>query len=174
MRENGGQYTHAAAWVVMALARQGNGDEAAELFHMLNPVNHARTPEGLSRYLAEPYVTAGDVYSRPPHAGRAGWTWYTGSAAWLYRAAVEGMLGLTRRGETFAVTPSIPSTWTAYEIEWTIEGTVFQIAVENPQRVSSGVVAAWLDGESVDPTAIPLTRDGARHGVRVVLGRAGR
>ncbi len=171
VRENGGQYTHAAAWVVMALARQGNGDEAAELFHMLNPVNHARTPEGLARYLAEPYVTAGDVYSRPPHAGRAGWTWYTGSAAWLYRAAVEGMLGLRRRGETFAVTPSIPSTWTAYEIAWTVEGTVFQIAVENPQRVSSGVVAAWLDGESVDPTAIPLMRDGGRHGVRVVLGR---
>ncbi|MGE3509468.1 MAG: glucoamylase family protein [Vicinamibacterales bacterium] len=171
IRENGGQYSHAAAWVVMALAQQGTGDEAAELFHLLNPVNHTRTPEDVDRYKAEPYVVAGDVYSRPPHAGRAGWTWYTGSAAWLYRAGLESMLGLRRRGATFGVTPSVPSTWPGFEIVWTVQGTRFTISVENPNRVSRGVVGAWLDGVPVEHTAVPLALDGGRHQVRVVLGR---
>ena len=96
MRENGGQYAHAAVWVVMALARLGSGDEAAELFHMLNPINHTRTARDVALYKAEPYVVAGDVYARAPHAGRGGWSWYTGSAAWMYRAGLESMLGLRR------------------------------------------------------------------------------
>ena len=111
VRENGGQYTHAAVWVIMALARLGSGDEVAELFHMLNPINHMRTAAAVDRYKAEPYVMAGDVYAREPHAGRAGWSWYTGSAAWMYRAGLESMLGLRRRGETFSVDPCIPSSW---------------------------------------------------------------
>ncbi len=100
VRENGGQYTHAAVWVVMALARLGSGNEAAELFHMLNPINHTRTLTDVARYKAEPYVVASDVYARAPHIGRAGWSWYTGSAAWMYRAGLESMLGLRRRGAT--------------------------------------------------------------------------
>ena len=132
IRENGGQYTHAAVWVVMALARLGSGDEATELFHMLNPINHTRTAADVERYKAEPYVIAGDVYARPPHAGRGGWSWYTGSAAWMYRAGLESMLGLRRRGATFSVDPCIPSSWPGYEITWRFQSTRYQISVVNP------------------------------------------
>ena len=173
IRENGGQYTHAAAWVVMALTRLGSGDEAAELFHMLNPVNHTRTASGLRRYGAEPYVVAGDVYGRPPHAGRAGWSWYTGSAAWLYRTAIGSMLGLSRRGDTFAVAPCVPSTWETFALVWTVDATTFRITVENPSHVCRGVAAAWMDDQPVDADAIPLTRDGRAHVVRVVMGAPG-
>ncbi|HET8539049.1 MAG TPA: glucoamylase family protein, partial [Anaeromyxobacter sp.] len=118
VRENGGQYTHAAAWVVMALARLGSGDDAVELFHMLNPVNHARTGPDVARYGGEPYVLAGDVCAHPEHAGRAGWTWYTGSAGWTYRAGLESILGLRRRGATFELDPCIPASWPEYAITW--------------------------------------------------------
>src|SRR3989454_4040637 len=91
VRENGGQYTHAAVWTVMAVARLGNGDEAVELFHLLNPINHTRSAADVERYKAEPYATAGDVYAHPAHAGRGGWTWYTGSAGWMYRAGLESI-----------------------------------------------------------------------------------
>ena len=170
VRENGGQYTHAAAWVVMALAQQGNGDEAAELFHMINPVNHARTADGVQRYKGEPYVVAGDVYARAPHGGRAGWTWYTGSAAWLFRTGVESILGLTRAGATFRVNPCIPATWSDYEIVWRVEGATYRISVENPDHVCRGVAWASMDGAAVDARKIPLANDHGVHVVRVVLG----
>src|SRR4029450_10367531 len=114
IRENGGQYTHAALWAVIALARLGLGDEAMELFHMLNPVNHTRTAEGLDRYQAEPYVVAADVYAHPMHVGRAGWTWYTGSAGWMYQAAIENLLGLRRHGSPLSPPPSRPATCTRH------------------------------------------------------------
>ncbi len=170
VRENGGQYTHAAAWVVMALARLGSGDEVAELFHMLNPINHTRTTTGVDRYKAEPYVVAGDVYGRAPHAGRAGWSWYTGSAAWLYRTGIESMLGLRRRGATFGIDPCIPSSWPGYDLTWRVGGTTYAIAVTNPDRYCRGVRSATLDGVAVDGAAIPLVDDGRTHAVRVVLG----
>jgi cyclic beta-1,2-glucan synthetase len=172
VRENGGQYTHAAAWVVMALARLGSGDEVAELFHMINPINHTRTRADVKRYKAEPYVVAGDVYARAPHAGRGGWSWYTGSAAWLYRTGIESMLGLRRRGDTFSIDPCIPSSWPQYEIAWRIGGTQYVIAVSNPGRLCRGVLVATLDDAPVDATAIPLVDDGQIHQVRVVLGKA--
>ena len=172
VRENGGQYTHAAAWIVMALARLGSGDEVAELFHMLNPVNHTRTAAEVERYKAEPYVVAGDVYGRPPHIGRGGWSWYTGSAAWLYRAGLESMLGLRRRGDTFSVGPCIPSSWPGYEIEWRFQRTRYRLSVSNPDRRSGGIVSATLDDVAVDASAIPLADDGGTHLVRIVLGRA--
>jgi cyclic beta-1,2-glucan synthetase len=172
VRENGGQYTHAAAWVVMALARLGSGDEVAELFHMLNPINHTRTPAGVARYKAEPYVLAGDVYGRPPHAGRGGWSWYTGSAAWMYRAGLESMLGLRRRGGTFSIDPCIPSSWPEYEITWRFKSSQYRISVSNPERQCRGVMEASLDGAAVDAAVIPLVDDGGSHHVRVVLGRA--
>ena len=170
VRENGGQYTHAAVWVVMALARLGSGDEAAELFHMLNPVNHARTPADVDRYKAEPYVMAGDVYAQPPHAGRGGWSWYTGSAGWMYRAGLESILGLRRRGATFAVDPCIPSSWPEYRIDWRFGSTRYEITVANPDRRCRGVASADLDGVPVERVAIPLVDDGRTHQVRVVLG----
>jgi cyclic beta-1,2-glucan synthetase len=170
VRENGGQYTHGALWVVMAMARLGSGDEAVELFHMLNPVNHTRTASDVERYKAEPYVIAGDVYADPAHAGRGGWTWYTGSAGWMYRTGLESILGLRRSGSTFAMDPCIPSSWPEYAIVWRFGGTRYEITVSNPERRCRGVVQAELDGAQVDPRAIPLVDDGASHEVRLVLG----
>jgi cyclic beta-1,2-glucan synthetase len=171
VRENGGQYTHAALWIVMAMARLGSGDEAAELFHLLNPVNHARTPTDVACYKTEPYVVAGDVYARAPHAGRGGWSWYTGSAGWMYRTGLESILGLRRRGSAFAVDPCIPSSWTNYSIVWRVLRTRYEIRVSNPERVCRGVVRAEVDGVRVDPAAIPLVDDGGTHAVSVILGR---
>ncbi len=172
VRENGGQYTHAAVWVVMALAQMGCGDEAAELFHMLNPINHTRTMGDVARYKAEPYVVAGDVYARPPHAGRGGWTWYTGSAAWMYRAGLERILGLRRQGATFSIDPCIPASWPEYQMTWRMHETRFEIVVSNPERRCRGVVTAELDGRTVNAAAIPFIDDGNIHHVRVVLGHA--
>src|SRR4029079_5131334 len=170
VRENGGQYTHAAVWIVMALARLGSGDEAAEFFHMLNPVNHGRTAAGVSRYKAEPYVMAGDVYARPPHAGRGGWSWYTGSAGWMYRAGIESILGLRRRGEMFSIDPCIPSSWSEYRITWRYLDSRYEITVSNPARRCGGVIKATVDGLTVNATSIPLVNDGPTHGVRIGLG----
>jgi len=170
MRENGGQYTHAAIWTVMALARLGSGDEAVELFHMVNPINHTRNSAGTDRYKGEPYVTAGDVYSHNAHVGRAGWTWYTGSAGWMYRAGLESILGLKRHGATFELSPCIPTVWPEYSITWRFGKTRYEISVINPEHRCQGVSEAELDGEQVDPRAIPLRDDGSTHQVRVIIG----
>lgn len=169
IRENGGQYTHAAIWVVMALARLGSGDEAAELFHMLNPINHSRSQTEAHTYVTEPYVVAGDVYATPPHAGRGGWTWYTGSAGWLYRAGLESLLGLRRCGATFAIDPCVPASWPHYDIRWRHGRTRFHIHVKNPHRRCCGVASATFDGRSVSSQAIPLVDDGQTHEVVVIL-----
>ena len=170
IRENGGQYTHAAAWIVMALARLGSGDEAAELFHLLNPVNHARTAAEVARYRGEPYVVAGDVCAHPDHAGQAGWTWYTGAAGWLYRAGLESILGLRRHGDTFELSPCIPAGWPGFSLRWRVGDTRYEIEVTNPERRCRGVATAELDGVAVNPFAVPLVADGATHRLRVVLG----
>jgi cyclic beta-1,2-glucan synthetase len=170
VRENGGQYTHAAAWLVMALARLGSGDEAAEMFHMLNPINHTRTGADVRRYRGEPYVVAGDVCAHPEHAGRAGWTWYTGSAGWMYRAGLESILGLRRHGATFEMDPCIPASWPGFSISWRLGRTRYDISLANPERRCRGIASAQLDGVAVDPRALPLIEDGAVHEVRLVLG----
>ena len=172
VRENGGQYTHAATWVVMALARLGGGDEVAELFHMLNPINHTRTEADVARYKAEPYVMAGDVYGRAPHEGRAGWSWYTGSAAWMYRTGLESMLGLRRRGDEFTVDPCIPSSWEGYEIQWRVRATRYRISVSNPDRHCRGIRSIVVDGVPLQGAMIPLLDDGGTHVVQVTLGTA--
>ena len=132
--------------------------------------NRTRTGAGLERYKAEPYVIAGDVYANGPHAGRAGWTWYTGAAGWMHRAGLESILGLRRRGSVFEIDPCIPSTWNEYSISWRIGATRYDIAVVNPQRRCRGVAEATLDGHPADPRAIPIRSDGASHVLRVVLG----
>ncbi|HSD29545.1 MAG TPA: glucoamylase family protein, partial [Vicinamibacteria bacterium] len=170
IRENGGQYTHAAAWVVAAVARLGSGDEAAELFHMLNPVNRTRTAAEAERYRAEPYVLAGDVYAHPAHLGRGGWTWYTGSAGWLYRVGLEGILGLRRRGGHLSLDPCMPTQWDRYSVRWRLGATVYEIVVLNPERKGRGIAVAFLDGESVDPRDIPLREDGRHHVLKATLG----
>jgi cyclic beta-1,2-glucan synthetase len=170
VRENGGQYTHAAIWVAMALAALGSGDEAIEIFHMLNPINHTRTSSDVDRYRAEPYVVAGDVYGRAPWAGRGGWTWYTGSAGWLYRAGLESILGLRRHGETFTVCPCIPAIWRSFRIDWKAGSSEYRIAVDNSSGCQRGVRSATLDGSPVNHNAIPLHDDGKMHEVVVVMG----
>jgi cyclic beta-1,2-glucan synthetase len=170
IRENGGQYTHAAAWLVMALAKLGGGDEAVELFHMINPINRTRTAADVERYKGEPYVLAGDVFAHPEHLGRAGWTWYTGSAGWLYRAGLESVLGLRRRGSVFSVDPCIPASWPEFSILWRFGRSRYEIGVSNPERRCRGISAAELDGAAVDARAIPLADDGGSHLVRITLG----
>ena len=170
VRENGGQYTHAALWTVMAIAKLGQGDEAVELFHMLNPINHTRTPADVGRYRVEPYVVAADVYSHPAHLGRGGWTWYTGSAAWMYRVGLESILGLTRRGDRFAIAPCIPRSWPGFTVRWQHGRSNYEIEVSNPDQVTGGVAEANLDGMLVDAGAVALVDDGGTHRLTVVMG----
>jgi len=172
VRENGGQYTHAAAWTVIAFAELGQGDRAGELFALLNPIRLTSTRAGMHRYKVEPYVMAADVYSVPPHVGRGGWTWYTGSAGWMYRAAVEWILGVRVRGDGLHVDPCIPRAWPTFAVRLRRAGTTYQIEVQNPEGVERGVVRIELDGvELARGAPIPLARDGVPHVVRVVLGR---
>ena len=170
VRENGGQYTHAALWTVMAFAYLGNGDEAVELFHMLNPINHTRSHADVERYKAEPFVVAADVYAHPSHIGRGGWTWYTGSAAWMYRLGLESILGLRRRGESLAISPCVPASWNGFVVRWRYGRSLYEITVENPEHRNRGVAEALMDGARVDPGVIALVDDGAVHRLRVVLG----
>jgi cyclic beta-1,2-glucan synthetase len=156
----------------MALARLGSGDEAAEVFHMLNPVNHARHPADVARYRIEPYVLAGDVHGSAAHRGRGGWSWYSGSAGWMYRAGLESILGLRRTGPTFAVDPCIPTAWPGCHISWRHLDTQYEVSVSNPERRCRGVLEATLDGAATDHRAIPLVNDGRVHEVAVLLGEA--
>jgi cyclic beta-1,2-glucan synthetase len=170
VRENGGQYTHAALWNVMAFAQLGDGDRAVELFALLNPVNHSRTVEDVRRYRAEPYVVAADVYSVPPHTGRGGWTWYTGSAGWMYRIGIETILGISLSQGALHIDPCIPRSWPKYEVTFKPAKTTYHIVVENPDGVSRGVTRLEVDGVDVTGRDVPIATDGAEHSVRVVLG----
>ncbi len=170
IRENGGQYTHAAAWSVIAHAMLGHGDKAMELFSLLNPINHASTRAGVQRYKVEPYVVAADIYSEPPNTGRGGWTWYTGSAGWMYRAGVESILGLRRQGAFLILDPCIPKHWPGYEISYRRGQTRYDIEVENPLGVSRGIASIELDGRPLELPHAPLSDDGSTHRIRVILG----
>jgi cyclic beta-1,2-glucan synthetase len=172
IRENGGQYTHGAIWSVIAFAMLGDGDKAGELFSLLNPINHAGTRAAIHRYKVEPYVACGDVYAEPAHVGRGGWTWYTGSAGWMYRAGLEWILGFRLRGATLLIDPSIPKAWRDFEIVFRYHSARYDIVVENPHGVSRGVTCVELDGEALPgtPALIRLSDDGATHRVRVTLG----
>jgi len=172
IRENGGQYTHAAAWSVMAFAALGEGDKAAGLFSLLNPINHARTRAEVHRYKVEPYVVAADVYAAPAHVGRGGWTWYTGSAGWMQRAGIESILGLRMQGSFLGLDPCIPKVWPSFEMTVRYRTARYEIRVENPNGVSGGVLSATLDGAAVTgrPLRLPLLDDARVHHVQVTLG----
>ncbi|MFL5775698.1 MAG: GH36-type glycosyl hydrolase domain-containing protein [Chloroflexota bacterium] len=178
VRENGGQYTHGGIWTILAFAGLGDGDKAGELFSILNPINDASTRAGVHRYKVEPYVMPADVYAEPPHVGRGGWTWYTGSAGWMYQAGAEWILGFRLRGSTLIVDPCVPRAWPGYEMSFRYHSARYEIAVENPMGVGRGVASAELDGRLLDGAtgedasgaAIPLADDGVTHSVRVVLG----
>ncbi|NTU82069.1 MAG: hypothetical protein HGA45_22270, partial [Chloroflexales bacterium] len=170
IRENGGQYTHAAVWAVWAFAELGWGDRATALFQLLNPIAHSDTPEKARHYRVEPYVVAADIAGEPPHTGRGGWTWYTGSAGWMYRLGLEAILGLRRAGSTLAMTPCIHRSWPGYEMTYRDDDTVYTIRVENPDGVNRGVRQTTLDGVDVPAGVIPLQRDGRAHEIVVVMG----
>jgi cyclic beta-1,2-glucan synthetase len=172
IRENGGQYTHGAVWSVIAFAMLGDGDKAGALFAMMNPINHARTPDAVQCYKVEPYVMCGDLYSVPPHVGRGGWTWYTGSAGWMYRAGLEWILGFRLQGASLLLDPCIPKIWPGFRINFRYHSSRYDISVENPGGVSHGIARAELDGAALpdNQARIPLADDGVTHRVRVVLG----
>ena len=177
VRENGGQYTHAALWVVRALAELGRRDRAARLLEMLSPVSHARTRRQAETYRVEPYVIAADVYGAAPHVGRGGWTWYTGSAGWMLRVTLESVLGVRwERGETLVIDPRVPDEWPGFRVAWRVPGgtTTYDVIVRNPRRRARRVVEARIDGAPAPVAAgaarIPIARDGRTHRADVVLG----
>ncbi len=167
VRENGAQYTHAALWVVLATALQRRDGRAFELFRMLNPLTHTETPEGVARYQVEPYVVAADVYTAPGHVGRGGWTWYTGSASWMYRVALEAILGFTKRGDTLTIDPRVPAEWPEFAIEYRYGSSVYAIVVQEPGAAVSGMQEVTVDGQRLEGEAIRLVDDGARHEVAI-------
>jgi len=174
IRENGGQYTHAATWSVAAFAALGDGDQAFELFNLLNPIHHSSRRADVQRYKVEPYVVPADVYSQPPHVGRGGWTWYTGAAGWLYRAGLEWILGFHKQGDALRIDPCIPKDWERFKITYRHGTTPYEITIDNPSHVSRGVSSVTLD-DVLLPTdtadaLVPLTDDGRPRSVLVVMG----
>jgi cyclic beta-1,2-glucan synthetase len=170
VRENGGQYTHAAAWAIIAFAKMGDGDKAAELFDLINPINHTGSRRDYTRYKAEPYVMAADVYAVHPHAGRGGWSWYTGSAGWMYRAGLENILGFQKTGNSLAIHPSIPRKWKEYVMAYKYLDTSYEITVRNPDGATRGVRQLTIDGIEHAGNLINLVNDGIGHHVDVLMG----
>ncbi len=170
VRENGGQYTHAALWLAIAIARSGDGTRAANMMRILNPIEHARDPETVWRYGIEPYVVAADVYRLPGRIGKGGWSWYTGSAALMYRTWVEEILGLQVRGETMSFTPVIPGWWDGFQMSYRHGESVYAIQVENPEHYERGISWVEMDGQRMKGGVIPLGRDFIKHRIVVRMG----
>jgi cyclic beta-1,2-glucan synthetase len=170
LRENGGQYTHAAWWTVEALAGLGAGDRAGKLLAMLNPIHHTATADQVDRYRTEPYVLTADVYTAPGQQGRGGWSWYTGSASVMARVVLDSILGLRKTGTTLRFEPCIPKGWQRYEITYRQRDAVLHISVENPTGVEGGVAHVELDGVAQTGLAIELDGLHGAHEVRVLLG----
>ena len=173
VRENGAQYTHAALWSVLATALRGDGDRAFELFQMINPLTHAMTPEDVASYKVEPYVVAADVYTAAGHLGRGGWTWYTGSASWMYRVALEAILGFTLRGSRLTLAPCIPASWPEFSVEYRFGTATYAITVRNPHGVERGASRVVVDGVPAADGWIALADDGRRHDVIITVERDG-
>lgn len=170
VRENGAQYTHAALWTALAEARLGHGERAFHLLSLLNPLTHARTQVDVERYRVEPYAVCADVYTAKGHEGRGGWTWYTGSAAWSYRVALEATLGFTKRGASLTINPCVPDAWREFAISYRYGSSAYEITVQNPRGLATGVVSVTVDGRASADGAIALADDGAHHDVVVRMG----
>jgi cyclic beta-1,2-glucan synthetase len=174
IRENGGQYTHAATWLGWAHAALGDGERAERIFRLLNPIRKTRTRAGVERYRVEPYALAGDVYSCPPWIGRGGWTWYTGAAAWLWRLGVEAILGLRKEAGALCIDPRIPPAWDGFEAWVRLGRQRVHIVVENLRGVASGVAAMTLDGAPLASSRVALDPDvPGTHEVHVRIGGGG-
>lgn len=173
VRENGGQYTHAAVWVIKAFAMLGEGDKAYNLFKLINPINHSRTPIECSNYKVEPYVLAADIYTNSQHSGRGGWTWYTGSSGWMYIVGLEDILGFKVENDKLYINPCIPRNWDGYKIRYRYQNTTYNIEIKNPDKVSIGVKTILLNGITVKEDYVKLVNDGLKHFVQVTLGGHG-
>jgi cyclic beta-1,2-glucan synthetase len=172
VRENGGQYTHAALWLAMAMARSGDGTRAAQLLRMLNPIEQTRSPEAVRTYSVEPYAAAADVYRLAGHVGQGGWSWYTGSAAWMYRAWVEEVLGMKVRGDHVTFDPVIPAWWSGFRIRYRHGDARYEIQVENPENCEHGILWVEMDGLRLENLSILLERDLGDHKILVRMGRS--
>ena len=170
VRENGGQYTHAAVWCLIAYSMMGKGSQAHDLFKMINPANRTSTRTGMAAYKVEPYAVAADIYAESPHVRRGGWTWYTGAAGWLYRAGVEFILGLQVRADKLSLDPCLPPEWRNAKLHYRYGGTMYNINIVNPDGVSKGVTRVELDGVAVADKVVAMSDDGATHTVTVVMG----
>ena len=171
VRENGGQYTHAALWLAMAFARQGDGNRTGEILQILNPVEHAREGPDVWKYTVEPYVVAADVYRLPGRIGQGGWSWYTGSAAWMYRVWTEEVLGLKKRADQLFIDPVIPDWWDGFKVTLRHGEAIYNIEVQNPDQIQQGVAWLDLDGKRLEEKYIKLDPDPVKHIVQVMMGK---
>jgi cyclic beta-1,2-glucan synthetase len=171
VRENGGQYTHAALWLAMAFARKGDGNRAGEILRILNPIEHARNSTDVWRYAVEPYVIAADVYNLPGRIGQGGWSWYTGSAAWMYRVWTEEMLGIKKRGDRLFIDPVIPDWWDGFKVTLRQGEAVYLIDIQNPDHIQKGIAWIDLDGRRLKDEYIPLESEPVKHIVQVRMGK---
>ena len=171
VRENGGQYTHAAVWATMAFAALGDAERAWELFTMIDPVNHAKSPDAIAVYKTEPYVLASDVYALAPHTGRGGWTWYTGSAGWMYQFILESLLGLRLEADKLHVAPCVPADWNSFQVHYRYRETVYHITVLQTS-VADGGPRLTVDGVELPGPAIPMVDDRRQHAVEVRIHAA--
>jgi cyclic beta-1,2-glucan synthetase len=166
VRENGGQYTHAAIWVILAFAKLGEREKALELFNALNPINHSRTKNEALKYKTEPYVISADVYAVHPNVGRGGWTWYTGAAGWMYQAALEGILGVKIEKDRLTITPCVPSSWPEYQISYRYKSALYNIQVKLEGDNLKKII---LDHKEQDNFPLLLSDDGQKHTVEVIF-----
>jgi cyclic beta-1,2-glucan synthetase len=169
VRENGGQYTHAALWAIWAFTQLGQNDRAVELFRLINPIYHADTLEKVDRYRVEPYVVAADVYSVAPYIGRGGWTWYSGSASWMYRLGTEMILGLQRTGDRLHINPCIPKDWTEYQINYRFGKSLYHILVKNQENKKHEKNQITMDGKLLTDEFIALLDDDKAHEVLITI-----
>jgi cellobiose phosphorylase len=168
VRENGGQYTHAAIWAIMAFAEMGNPAKAWELFNMINPIHRGGDEKAIAVYKVEPYVVAADVYGASPHTGRGGWTWYTGSAGWMYRLVTETLLGLTREPTGLRLNPRLPAQWPGFKLHYRFHETAYHIAIARAAPGSPPSLS--IDGTPQSDFSIPLVNDRAEHQIQINLG----
>jgi len=167
VRENGGQYTHGAIWTTMAFALMGDTTRAWELFGLLNPVHHGATPNQIATYKVEPYVVAADIYAVAPHTGRGGWTWYTGSAGWLYRLLIETLLGVNLEGNQLRLTPNLPETWSTFTLHYRYRETHYHIRINRVSGTPPGSSRLSLDGQALADNRISLLDDHLEHVVEM-------
>ncbi len=170
VRENGGQYTHAAIWAIIAESMLGNGNKSNELYKMINPIEHARTKEAASKYKVEPYVISADIYGAGNLIGRGGWTWYTGSSSWFYKTGIEYILGLKIEKGILSLNPCIPKEWEEYQIRYKFGRSIYNIKLKNPNGKNKGVKTFKVNGNEIEEKKIKLEDDGKVYEIEVELG----